>query len=128
MISGIEEVGECLRNAFADKISHLTVLEILLLPKTGPGQSLNGMMVFRIFKEKPIYFRASELLLSHPPKRSRRYEAVADYEDSDTLELWSASHLGQSQFFPSENQSSPCSMNDDNQRCRDEIHENSVID
>ena len=29
----------------------------------------------------------SELLPSHPPKRSRRSEAVADYEDSDTLEL-----------------------------------------
>ena len=130
-----EEVDECLRNAFADKISHLTVLEILmsvhtklLPPKIGAGQSLNGMMVFRIFKEKPIYIRPSEALLLNPPKRSRRSEAVAEYEDSDTLELWSASDLSESHFFPSENHLSPPGMNHDNQRCRDEIQSRSVID
>ena len=130
-----EEVEECLRNAFADKISDLTVLEIfmsvhmeLLPPKIAPGQSLNGMMVFRIFKEKPIYVHPSEVLLSNPRKKSRRSEAVADYEDSDTLELWPASALSQSHFCPLENQPTPPDMNDDNQRCRDEIQSSSVID
>eukprot|EP00794_Sanderia_malayensis_P017175 gene17175-18904_t len=107
-----EQVVDCLRNAFDDKLTGLTTIEILmsvhtkLLPPTiAPGQSLNGMMVFRIFKEKPIYVRPSDIILLNPPKKRRKFEACdTDSEDVDEPELPPAFDVGQAHFSPSDNQ------------------------
>ena len=72
MISGFElqkewsecVVEACLREAFEGKIPIGVDFEILMpvhstlvKPTLAPGQSLNGVMVHRVFKEKPIYNR-----------------------------------------------------------------------
>ena len=127
-----EQVIDCLRNAFQDKITDLTTLEILmsvhtkLLPPTiAPGQSLNGMIVFRIFKEKPIYVRPSEVLLLNPPNKKSKFDACdTDYEDADEHELQPAFNFPQTHFCPSDNQaSSPGSshITDDFQVCGEGI-------
>ena len=60
-------VEACLREAFEEKIPVGVDLEILMpvhstlvKPTLAPGQVLNGVMVHRIFKEKPIYLRPFE--------------------------------------------------------------------
>ena len=60
-------VEACIREAFEEKIPVGVDLEILvavhstLVKRTlAPGQVLNGVMVHRIFKEKPIYLRPFE--------------------------------------------------------------------
>ena len=60
-------VEACLREAFEEKIPVGVDFEIvmpvhstLVKPTLAPGQLLNGVMVHRIFKEKPIYIRPCE--------------------------------------------------------------------
>ena len=57
-------VEACLREAFEEKIPIDVDFEILMpvhstlvKPTLAPGQSLNGVMVHRVFREKPIYIR-----------------------------------------------------------------------
>ena len=75
-------VEACLREAFEEKIPVGVDLEILMpvhstlvKPTLAPGQVLNGVMVHRIFKEKPIYLRPFEEIYdvcSSSVKRSRQ--------------------------------------------------------
>ena len=60
-------VEASLREAFEEKIPAGVDFEILMpvhstlvKPTLAPGQGLNGIMVHRIFKEKPIYIRPVE--------------------------------------------------------------------
>ena len=60
-------VEASLRGAFDEKIPPLVDFEILMpihttlvKPSLTPGQDLNGVMVHRVFKEKPIYVRPFE--------------------------------------------------------------------
>ncbi len=57
----------------------------LIVPKFAPGQSLNGMMMYRLFKEKPIYLSPSKILLdklASSKKTKFEYPAMDD-SDSD---------------------------------------------
>ena len=60
----------CLKEAFEEKIPDGVDFEILIpvhrtlvKPTLAPGQVLNGVMVHRIFKEKPIYIRPLEQIM-----------------------------------------------------------------
>ena len=74
-------VEACLREAFEEKIPVGVDLEIfmpvhstLVKPTIAPGQVLNGVMVHRIFKKKPIFLRPFEEIYdvcSSSVKRSR---------------------------------------------------------
>ena len=72
-------VEASLRGAFDEKIPPLVDFEILMpvhttlvKPTLAPGQDLNGVMVHRVFKEKPIYLRPFEEICDSSTERSNK--------------------------------------------------------
>ena len=67
-------VEACLREVGVDLEIFMPVHSTLVKPTIAPGQVLNGVMVHRIFKEKPIFLRPFEEIYdvcSSSVKRSR---------------------------------------------------------
>lgn len=59
------------RNAFGDKLADDVDIEILMSvhntlhpPSLPPKQTLSGFMVYKVFKDKPIYIRPSVQILA----------------------------------------------------------------
>ena len=100
-ISGFQlqkEWSECivevsLREAFEEKIPAGVDFEILMpvhstlvKPTLAPGQVRNGVMVHRIFKEKPIYIRPVKEICDVGIS-SRKRSLETSNEDEDTVEI-----------------------------------------
>ena len=78
----------CLREAFEGKIPFGVDFEILIpvrstlvKPTLAPGQVLNGVMVHRIFKEKPIYIRPFEQICHVCISSMKRYRETNQNDD-----------------------------------------------
>ena len=100
VISGFQlqkEWSECivevsLREAFEEKIPAGVDFEILMpvhstlvRPTLAPGQVLNGVMVHRIFKEKPIYIRPVKEICDVSISRTKRSLETSN-EDEERVE------------------------------------------
>ncbi|KAJ7348201.1 hypothetical protein OS493_039557 [Desmophyllum pertusum] len=77
-------VEACLREAFEEKIPLGVDFEILMpvhstliKPTLAPGQSLNGVMVHRVFKEKPIYIRPFQEICDVSSCSIKRYRETS---------------------------------------------------
>ena len=100
MISGFElqkewsecVVEACLREAFEEKIPIGVDFEILMpvhstlvKPTLAPGQSLNGVMVHRVFKEKPIYIRPFQEICDDSICSIKRYRESSPNQEDDFI-------------------------------------------
>lgn len=81
-----------LREAFEEKIPAGVDFEILMpvpstlvKPSLAPGQVLNGVMVQRIYKEKPIYIRPVEEICDVGISSTKRSQETSN-EDEDRVE------------------------------------------
>ncbi|XP_046847695.1 uncharacterized protein LOC124441291 [Xenia sp. Carnegie-2017] len=83
------EVEMHVRNAFGDKLKdHNIDIEIVMSvhntlhpPCLAPNQTLNGFMVHKVFKDKPIYVRPSVQILEPLSNRINKPEHLNDRED-----------------------------------------------
>lgn len=83
------EVEMHVRNAFGDKLKdHNIDIEIVMSvhntlhpPCLAPNQTLNGFMVHKVFKDKPIYVRPSVQILEPLSNRINKPEHLNDQED-----------------------------------------------
>ena len=78
----------CLREAYEGKIPVgvdfkilIPVHSTLVKPTLAPGQALNGVMVHRIFKEKPIYIRPLEQICHVCISSMKRYRETSQEDD-----------------------------------------------
>lgn len=78
-----------IRSAFGEKLADNVDIEILMSvhntlhpPCIPPNQTLNGFMVHKVFKDKPIYIRPSIQMLTPPVKRTRKQ---VDFLNEDDL-------------------------------------------
>ncbi|KAJ7370632.1 hypothetical protein OS493_031047 [Desmophyllum pertusum] len=85
-------VEACLREAFEDKIPlgvdfeilmpvHSTLIKLTL----APGQSLNGVMVHRVFEEKPIYIRPFQEICDVSSCSIKRYRETSPDQEDDFI-------------------------------------------
>ncbi len=94
-----EEVIHNIRALFANKIpdhSNLTILASvhtkLLPPTLAPGQALNGTLMHRLFKTKPVYVKPSvQILQSHTGKEDVQ-DTYQDQSDDDFPSFFESTH------------------------------------
>ncbi|KAJ7386561.1 hypothetical protein OS493_008698 [Desmophyllum pertusum] len=85
-------VEACLREVFEEKIPLGVDFEILMpvhstliKPTLEPGQSLNGVMVHRVFKEKPIYIRPFQEICDVSSFSIKRYRETSPDQEDDFI-------------------------------------------